>query len=116
MINKTLTNLLQSKNQDELEELSIVCRYLQQNPSNTVQYLYTASDGSLLEVDIYVVEDIPRKSVFFATFEQFKDFPKEVTLSDLEQAIKRSKLQSPLRYKGICATRWEEIKFLVGGE
>lgn len=111
-----LTNLEQVVEYKDIDGFLTISRYLQQSPSNTVQYLYTAPDGSLLEVDIYAtVEGQLRKSVSFETFEQSKGFPMEVTLVDLEKAIKRSKQQSPLRYRGICATKWEEIKFLVGG-
>ena len=99
----------------EVDGFLTVSRYLQQSPSNTVQYLYTASDGSLLEVDIYATVDGQlRKAVSFDSFEQSKGFPMEVTLADLEKSIERSKHQAPLRYRGICAIKWEEIKFLVG--
>ena len=111
-----LTNLEQVMEHSEVDGFLTVSRYLQQSPSNTVQYLYTAPDGSLLEVDIYATVDGQlRKAVSFDSFEQSKGFPMEVTLVDLEKAIKHSKQQSPLRYRGICATKWEEIKFLVGG-
>lgn len=111
-----LTNLEQVMEHSEVDGFLTISRYLQQSPSNTVQYLYTTSDGSLLEVDIYATVDGQlRKSVSFESFEQSKGFPMEVTLADLEKAIKHSKQQSPLRYRGICATKWEEIKFLVGG-
>lgn len=112
----TLTDLKQVKEQKDYDDFITVSHYLQQSPSNTVQYLYTAPDGSLLEVDIYATVDGQlRKSVSFESFEQSKGFPMEVTLADLENAIERSKHQTPLRYRGICATKWEEIKFLVGG-
>lgn len=111
-----LTNLEQVMEHSEVEGFLKVSRYLQQSPSNTLQYLYKAADDSLLEVDIYATVDGQlRKSVSFETFEQSKGFPMEVTLADLENAIERSKYQTPLRYRGICATKWEEIKFLVGG-
>lgn len=111
-----LTNLEQVIEHSEVDGFLTVSRYLQQIPSNTVQYFYTAPDGSLLEVDIYATVDGQlRKAVSFDSFEQSKGFPMEVTLADLESAIERSKHQSPLRYRGICATKWEEIKFLVGG-
>lgn len=111
-----LTNLEQVVEHKDVDGFLTISRYLQQSPSNTVQYLYTAPDGSLLEVDIYAtVEGKLRKSVSFESFEQSKGFPMEVTLADLENAIERSKHQAPLRYRGICATKWEEIKFLVGG-
>ena len=111
-----LTNLEQVMEHSEVDGFLTVSRYLQQSPSNTVQYLYTAPDGSLLEVDIYATVDGQlRKSVSFDSFEQSKGFPMEVTLVDLEKAIKHSKQQSPLRYRGVCETKWEEIKFLVGG-
>ena len=111
-----LTNLEQVMEHSEVDGFLTVSRYLQQSPSNTVQYLYTASDGSLLEVDIYATVDGQlRKAVSFDSFEQSKGFPMEVTLADLENAIERSKHQAPLRYRGICATKWGEIKFLVGG-
>lgn len=111
-----LTNLNQVMGHSEVEGFLTVCRYLKQTPSNTLQYLHTSLDGSLLEVDIYATVDGQlRKSVSFESFEQSKGFPMEVTLADLENAIERSKHQAPLRYKGICATKWEEIKFLVGG-
>ena len=111
-----LTNLNQVMGHSEVEGFLTVCRYLKQTPSNTVQYLYTAPDGSVLEVDIYATVDGQlRKSVSFDSFEQSKGFPMEVTLVDLEKAIKHSKQQSPLRYRGVCETKWEEIKFLVGG-
>ena len=111
-----LTNLEQVMEHSEVDGFLTVSRYLQQSPSNTVQYFYTAPDGSLLEVDIYATVDGQlRKAVSFDSFEQSKGFPMEVTLADLENAIERSKHQSPLRYRGICATKWEEIKFLVGG-
>ena len=110
-----LTNLEQVMEHSEVDGFLTVSRYLQQSPSNTLQYLYKAVDGSLLEVDIYATVDGQlRKSVSFETFEQSKGFPMEVTLADLENAIERSKHQTPLRYRGICATKWEEIKFLVG--
>lgn len=110
-----LIDLEQLKDQEDYDDFVILSHYLQQSPSNMVQYLYTASDGSLLEVDIYATVDGQlRKSVSFDSFEQSNGFSMGVTLVDLEKAIKRSKQQSPLRYKGICATRWEEIKFLVG--
>ena len=112
----TLTDLKQAKERKDRGDFITVSHYLQQSPSNTVQYLYTAPDGSLLEVDIYATVDGQlRKAVSFDSFEQSKGFPMEVTLVDLEKAIKHSKQQSPLRYRGICATKWEEIKFLVGG-
>lgn len=111
-----LTNLEQVMEHSEVDGFLTVSRYLQQSPSNTVQNFYTAPDGSLLEVDIYATVDGQlRKAVSFDSFEQSKGFPMEVTLADLENAIERSKHQSPLRYRGICATKWEEIKFLVGG-
>lgn len=111
-----LTNLEQVMEHSEVDGFLTVSRYLQQSPSNTVQYFYTAPDGSLLEVDIYATVDGQlRKAVSFDSFEQSKGFPMEVTLADLENAIERSKHQAPLRYRGICATKWEEIKFLVGG-
>ena len=114
--NLALTDLKQVEEREDYGEFVILSNYLQQSPSNTVQYLYTAPDGSLLEVDIYATVDGQlRKSVSFESFEQSKGFPMEVTLSDLENAIERSKHQTPLRYRGICATKWEEIKFLVGG-
>lgn len=101
--------------QVESKDLRTLSKYLDQGSSNRVQYLYEAFDGSILEVDIYsTLEGILRKSVTFETFEQSVGFPMEVTLADLEKTIEYSKQQSPLRYKGICATRWEEIKFLVG--
>ena len=110
-----LTNLEQIVEHSEVEGFLTVCRYLKQTPSNTLQYLHTSPDGSLLEVDIYATVDGQlRKSVSFETFEQSKGFPMEVTLADLENAIERSKHQTPLRYRGICATKWEEIKFLIG--
>lgn len=111
-----LIDLEQLKDQEDYGDFVILSHYLQQSPSNTVQYLYTTSDGSLLEVDIYATVDGQlRKSVSFASFEQSKGFPMEVTLAELENAIERSKHQAPLRYRGICATKWEEIQFLVGG-
>lgn len=112
----TLRALNQVREHEEYGDFITLSYYLQQSPSNTVQYLYTAPDGSLLEVDIYsTVDGQLRKAVSFESFEQSKGFPMEVTLADLEKAIKHSKQQSPLRYRGICATKWEEIKFLVGG-
>ena len=112
----TLRDFSQLREHEEYGDFITLSHYLQQSPSNTVQYLYTTSDGSLLEVDIYATVDGQlRKSVSFETFEQSKGFPMEVTLADLENAIERSKHQTPLRYRGICATKWEEIKFLVGG-
>ena len=112
----TLTDLKQAKERKDCGDFITVSHYLQQTPSNTVQYLYTAPEGSLLEVDIYATVDGQlRKSVSFDSFEQSKGFPMEVTLADLEKAIEHSKLQTPLRYRGTCATKWEEIKFLVGG-
>ena len=112
-----LTNLEQVVEHKGIDGLLTISRYLQQSPSNTLQYLYKAVDDSLLEVDIYATVDGQlRKSVSFETFEQSKGFPMEVTVADLEKAIERSKHQTPLRYRGICATKWEEIKFLVGGD
>lgn len=112
----TLRDFSQLREHEEYGDFITLSHYLQQSPSNTVQYLYTAPDGSLLEVDIYAtVGGQLRKSVSFDSFEQSKGFPMEVTLADLDKAIKHSKQQSPLRYRGICATKWEEIKFLVGG-
>lgn len=112
----TLRALNQVREHEEYGDFITLSHYLQQSPSNTVQYLYTAPDGSLLEVDIYsTVDGQLRKAVSFEYFEQSKGFPMEVTLADLEKVIKHSKQQSPLRYRGICATKWEEIKFLVGG-
>ena len=112
-----LNNLGQVMEHSEVEGFLTVGRYLKQTPSNTLQYLHTSPDGSLLEVDIYATVDGQlRKSVSFETFEQSKGFPMEVTLADLEKAIERSKHQTSLRYRGICATKWEEIKFLVGEE
>lgn len=111
-----LIDLEQLKDQEDYGDFVILSHYLQQSPSNTVQYLYTAPDGSLLEVDIYeTVDGQLRKAVSFDSFEQSKGFPMEVTLAELENAIERSKHQAPLRYRGICATKWEEIQFLVGG-
>lgn len=111
-----LTNLDQVMEHSEVDGFLTISRYLQQSPSNTLQYLHTSPDGSLLEVDIYATVDGQlRKSVSFETFEQSKGFPMEVTVADLERAIERSNHQAPLRYRGICATKWEEIKFLVGG-
>lgn len=110
-----LNNLGYVMEHSEVEGFLTVGRYLKQTPSNTLQYLHTSPDGSLLEVDIYATVDGQlRKSVSFETFEQSKSFPMEVTLADLENAIERSKHQTPLRYRGICATKWDEVLFLVG--
>lgn len=110
-----LTNLEQVMEHSEVDGFLTVSRYLQQSPSNTLQYLYKAVDDSLLEVDIYATVDGQlRKAVSFDSFEQSKGFPMGVTVADLERAIERSKYQAPLRYRGLCATKWEEIKFLIG--
>lgn len=109
---RDLADLNKLKDHENYEELLTLSKYLGYRSSNRVQYLYKAKDGSVLEVDIYsTLEGILRKSVTFETFEQSVGFPMEVNLADLEKAIEYSKQQSPLRYKGICATRWEEIKF-----
>ena len=113
---EVILNLEQVLEHSEVDGFLTISRYLQQSPSNTLQYLYKAVDDSLLEVDIYATVDGQlRKAVSFDSFEQSKGFPMEVTLADLENAIERSKHQTPLRYRGTCATKWEEIKFLVGG-
>lgn len=99
-----LTNLEQVVEHSEVEGFLKVSRYLQQSPSNTLQYLYKAVDGSLLEVDIYATVDGQlRKSVSFDSFEQSKGFPMEVTLADLEKAIEHSKHQTPFEVqRNLC--------------
>lgn len=110
-----LNNLGQVMEHGEIEGFLTVGRYLKQTPLNTLQYLHTSPDGSLLEVDIYATVDGQlRKSVSFESFEQSKGFSMEVTVADLEKAIERSKRQSSLRYRGICATKWDEVVFLTG--
>ena len=113
--NVTLKDLKQlTASEGDYKDFVTLSHYLQQSPSNRVQYLYEAPDGSLVEVDIFATEDgILRKSAVMS-FDQSVGFPMDVSLDDLDSAIKHSKQQVPLRYQGICSTRWFEIKFLVG--
>ena len=119
MVNETLTlnDLKQLRGREDYDDFVVLSNYLQQSSSNRFEYLYTTPDGSLLEVAILATTDGHLQKAAYSEFsEQFGGFPMGVTLAELERAINRSKQNPSLRYKGICSTRWEEIKFLAGGK
>jgi len=81
-----LTNLEQIVEHSEVEGFLTVGRYLKQTPSNTLQYLHTSSDGSLLEVDIYATVDGQlRKSVSFESHIELENFDLNILNKIMEQ-------------------------------
>lgn len=109
---RDLADLNKLKDHENYEGLLTLSKYLGSRSSNRVSYLYKATDGSVLEVDIYsTLEGILRKSVSFETFEQSTGFSMEVSVEDLLAAIDYSKGQQPsYNYREQFASKWEEIK------
>lgn len=112
LIIRDLADLNKLKDHENYEGLLTLSKYLGSRSSNRVSYLYKATDGSVLEVDIYsTLEGILRKSVSFETFEQSTGFSMEVSVEDLLAAIDYSKGQQPsYNYREQFASKWEEIK------
>lgn len=115
---RDLADLNKLKDHENYDGLLTLSKYLGSRSSNRVSYLYKATDGSVLEVDMYsTLEGILRKSVSFETFEQSTGFSMEVSVEDLLAAIDYSKGQQPsYNYREQFTSKWEEIKFLAGGE
>lgn len=109
---RDLADLNKLKDHENYEGLLTLSKYLGSRSSNRVSYLYKATDGSVLEVDMYsTLEGILRKSVSFETFEQSTGFSMEVSVEDLLAAIDYSKGQQPsYNYREQFASKWEEIK------
>lgn len=112
LIIRDLADLNKLKDHENYEGLLTLSKYLGSRSSNRVSYLYKATDGSVLEVDIYsTLEGILRKSVSFETFEQSTGFSMEVSVEDLLAAIDYSKGQQPsYNSREQFASKWEEIK------
>lgn len=109
---RDLADLNELTDHENYEELLTLSKYLGSRSSNRVSYLYKATDGSVLEVDIYsTLEGILRKSVSFETFEQSDGFSMEVSVEDLLAAIDYSQGQQPsYKYREQFTSKWEEIK------
>ena len=109
---RDLADLNKLKDHENYEGLLTLSKYLGSRSSNRVSYLYKATDGSVLEVDMYsTLEGILRKSVSFETFEQSTSFSMEVSVEDLLAAIDYSKGQQPsYKYREQFASKWEEIE------